>query len=143
MLMIVIRVPDLVACALGGTLRSWASSAILLSAVTALIAGQAALASGADVRPIPAFCRSAGAVFAQSVPAQISLRSCPMKGRLIVLRLPNGRIGPGLHIPGPGHEVGAAGLTTSGGDYALSVLNCNLRRHLGGGDWSGMASLYP
>lgn len=89
-------------------MKSWAGSAFLLSAATALAVGSVAAASGAAAKVLPAVCRPAGTIYVRSVPARISLRACPLQGRLIVLKLPDGGLGPGLHIPGPGQGTGAS-----------------------------------
>lgn len=103
-------------------MKTWVGSAVLLSAAAALTVGVVAPASGATTKVLPAVCRSAGTIYVRSVPTKISLRSCPLQGRLIVLRLPGGGVGPGLHIPGPGQGTGGSMLTRNG-EYDLSVYN--------------------
>ncbi len=96
-------------------LGSGAASSLLMMA-----AGPADAANAA--KPLPASCSSSGPISARAVPATISLRSCPLQGRLLVLRMRNGRPGPGLHVPRPGTGTGGAALTTHG-DYELSAFN--------------------
>jgi len=93
----------------------------LLLAVLGFAVTQAAPVSAA-AKPLPAICTTSGPISARSAPAKISLRSCPIQGRLLVLKLSNGKLGPGLHIPGPGQGTGGSELTTHG-EYDLSAVN--------------------
>jgi hypothetical protein len=98
---------------------------ILWSAFSVAILGVATLAAGAPTAigaVEPAFCTSAGPISAQQIPPNLSLNTCPIEGRLIVVELPDGSQGPGLYVPPVGFSTGADELTTSG-EYTLVVSN--------------------
>jgi hypothetical protein len=79
-------------------------------------AGQAATSA------VPQACRSAGPISVSQLGHGVSLSTCPIRGRLLVLRLANGQAGPGLYVPRSGLTITNDTLTTSG-DYVLSAAN--------------------
>jgi hypothetical protein len=74
----------------------------------------------AAVAAPPAFCHGSAALAATDLPSPISLRSCPIEGRTVVMALPDGRTVGGAPVPGARGEVINSVLTT-GGEYELRV----------------------
>lgn len=67
-------------------------------------------------------CPSAGTIPVTSIPSRVALRTCPIQGRQLAIRLPNGQPGPGLYVPPPEVGIGDAVLTTNG-EYVLTAVN--------------------
>ena len=97
---------------------------VLVLAIGAASATDAATAAASAAAATPSFCATAGPIAASAIPASLDLRSCPIEGRLIVRSA--GASHMGLHVPPPGRGVGAYALTTTG-DYMLTATNAGGR----------------
>jgi hypothetical protein len=106
----------------GGIVKFLSRASIPVVALAGLLVVQAAPASVAATKPVPALCASTGPILARSAPAKISLHSCPIQGRLLAIKLRNGHLAAGLRIPPPGFGTGSAELTKRG-EYELSAAN--------------------
>jgi hypothetical protein len=98
----------------------WLTALIVLVGIAAT--AQVAPTSAVEAAFNASLCASAKPIPAEALPSRVNLKTCPIEGRLIVLKLPNGKVGPGLHVPRPGLGVGIADDTT-GGEYTLTVMN--------------------
>ena len=95
----------------------------LVLAVGAATTGAATSAASA-AEATPSICTTSGPIPASTISSPLDLRNCPIEGREIVRS--DGTDHMGLHVPPPGHGVGAYAVTTTG-DYVLTAENVNGR----------------
>jgi hypothetical protein len=88
---------------------------------TAMAFGMAPLFAPVQAAAAPrSFCHGTAAIGAVRLASPISLGSCPIQGRTVVMSLPGGRTAGGVSVPAAGGE-NINDLLTSGGEYTLRV----------------------
>lgn len=87
----------------------------------ALLASPAVSSAAAIGQQQPAFCKSHAPIATKSVTSAVNLNICNVQGRLLAVRLPDGKMGPGLHIPAPGQGTINDTYTTDG-EYEISAI---------------------
>lgn len=62
-----------------------------LAATVAVLVSCAAAITGAEANLVPRICRSTGPISVSQLGDRVNLKTCPIRGRLIVLTLANGQ----------------------------------------------------
>lgn len=106
-------------------MTSSSGTRIVALAVTGALAAaglaQAAPAAAAGTRP-DTFCAGTADINAALITSKVSLRTCAIQGRRIVLKRTDGRNGPSVAVPASGLTIRNETLTTTG-EYSLTVTN--------------------